>query len=100
MTHHLRDHTSVSFAALLAAGRPVIALLPVGSVEPHGPHLSLLTDVVISEAACVRALALRWSRRVSRAALPTSVQRVRRWTVRSAASASVATTFVARGASR
>ncbi len=58
MTHHLRDHTSVSFAALLAAGRPVVALLPVGSVEPHGPHLSLLTDVVISEAACVRALAL------------------------------------------
>ncbi|MEZ4368834.1 MAG: creatininase family protein [Kofleriaceae bacterium] len=54
---HLRAHTSVSFAALLAAGRPVVALVPVGSVEPHGPHLSLLTDVVISEAACARAVA-------------------------------------------
>jgi creatinine amidohydrolase len=34
-----------------------IALLPVGSVEPHGPHLPLATDTLISETVCRRALA-------------------------------------------
>jgi creatinine amidohydrolase len=33
------------------------ALVPVGSVEPHGPHLPLGTDLVISEEACARAAA-------------------------------------------
>jgi creatinine amidohydrolase len=51
----LARHTSESFRGLLAAGAPVVALVPVGSVEPHGPHLTLLTDVVISEGACQRA---------------------------------------------
>jgi len=32
--------------------------VPVGSTEPHGPHLGLGTDVVISAAACVRATEL------------------------------------------
>ncbi|MCA9679378.1 MAG: creatininase family protein [Kofleriaceae bacterium] len=53
----LGDHTTVSLRAALDGGRPVVALVPVGSVEPHGPHLSLLTDVVISEGACERAAA-------------------------------------------
>ncbi len=52
----LAHMTSPEVAALLAAGAPVIALVPVGSTEPHGPHLALATDVVISEGACVRAL--------------------------------------------
>jgi creatinine amidohydrolase len=47
--------TSPELAALLAGGRPVVALVPIGSTEPHGPHLALATDVVISEAACARA---------------------------------------------
>jgi len=38
-----------------ALASPTIALLPVGSVEPHGPHLPLATDSVISEEACERA---------------------------------------------
>ena len=52
MTYELASHTTESFAALVAGGRPVVALVPVGSVEPHGPHLSLVTDVVISRGAC------------------------------------------------
>ena len=35
--------------------RPVVILLPVGAIEPHGPHLPLETDLVISRAACERA---------------------------------------------
>jgi creatinine amidohydrolase len=53
----LARHTTVSFAALLGSGRTVVALVPVGSTEPHGPHLPLGTDVVISEAACAAAAA-------------------------------------------
>jgi creatinine amidohydrolase len=51
----LARHTMSSLAALIAGPRPVVALVPVGSTEPHGPHLGLGTDVVISAAACVRA---------------------------------------------
>jgi creatinine amidohydrolase len=35
--------------------RPVVILLPVGAIEPHGPHLPLDTDLVISRAAAERA---------------------------------------------
>jgi creatinine amidohydrolase len=52
----VRSHTTESLRALLAGPRPVVALVPVGSVEPHGPHLPLVTDVVISEAACRAAV--------------------------------------------
>jgi creatinine amidohydrolase len=47
--------TTASLRALVDGGKPVVALVPVGSTEPHGPHLGLGTDVVISAAACVRA---------------------------------------------
>lgn len=43
----------------IMGGRTVIALVPVGSVEPHGPHLPLSTDTLISEhVATVAAEAL------------------------------------------
>ncbi|MDB4963888.1 MAG: Creatinine amidohydrolase [Myxococcales bacterium] len=51
-------HTTASLYTLLGGKRPVIALVPIGSTEPHGPHLGLGTDVVISAAACVRACEL------------------------------------------
>jgi creatinine amidohydrolase len=34
---------------------PSTVLLPVGSVEPHGPHLPLATDTILSEEAAERA---------------------------------------------
>ena len=51
----LARHTTASLHELLAGTRAVVALVPIGSTEPHGPHLGLGTDVVISAAACVRA---------------------------------------------
>ena len=68
--HDLAGHTTDSFRALLEAGRPVVALVPVGSVEPHGPHLSLLADVVISAGACARAAALLDGRGVAAVVAP------------------------------
>lgn len=47
--------TSVGFGRLVEGEAPVVALVPVGSVEPHGPHLPLETDTIISEAAIERA---------------------------------------------
>ena len=54
----LARHTTESLRALVAGKRAVVALVPVGSTEPHGPHLALGTDVIISAAACVRATEL------------------------------------------
>src|SRR5438034_3698684 len=54
----LARHTTASLRALLDARKPVIALVPIGSTEPHGPHLGLGTDVIISAAACLRACEL------------------------------------------
>ena len=54
----LARHTTASLETLVKGKRGVIALVPVGSTEPHGPHLGLGTDVVISAAACLRAAEL------------------------------------------
>lgn len=51
----LARHTTASLEQLTTGKKGVIALVPVGSTEPHGPHLGLGTDVIISAAACVRA---------------------------------------------
>jgi creatinine amidohydrolase len=56
MPSRLADITTEELRRELAAG-PVVALVPVGSVEPHGPHLPLATDTIISEAAADRAAA-------------------------------------------
>jgi creatinine amidohydrolase len=54
---HLADLTTDELRALLDRPSPCAALVPVGSVEPHGPHLPLATDTVISAAAAERAAA-------------------------------------------
>ena len=39
----------------LAGDAPVVAILPLGAIEAHGPHLPLGTDVIISEGMAKRA---------------------------------------------
>ncbi|HEY7594015.1 MAG TPA: creatininase family protein [Actinophytocola sp.] len=47
--------TSPQVADLLAGPRTPVLLLPVGAVEPHGPHAPLGTDELISAGMCARA---------------------------------------------
>jgi len=49
--------TSEEFAAILEGSLPVAVMIAVGAVEPHGPHLPLDTDLIISRAASERAVA-------------------------------------------
>lgn len=53
-TRRLAQLTTEQLARLRDSTR-LIALLPVGSVEPHGPHLPLRTDTIISEGVAARA---------------------------------------------
>src|SRR5262245_37769869 len=50
----LAELTTESLGARLAASE-VVALVPTGSVEPHGPHLPLDTDTLISEGVALGA---------------------------------------------
>lgn len=50
----LAELTTDELSDLVEAGRAV-ALIPIGSTEPHGPHLPLATDVLLSDEACLRA---------------------------------------------
>jgi creatinine amidohydrolase len=52
---NLADATWIEVRDLVA--RDPIALVPVGALEAHGPHLPLATDVVIAEGICRRAAA-------------------------------------------
>jgi creatinine amidohydrolase len=63
----LAELTTEELASFLerAAGR-AIALVPIGSTEPHGPHLPLSTDALLSIEVCRRAVgALRASGRAA-----------------------------------
>ncbi|HEX6357682.1 creatininase family protein [Actinophytocola sp.] len=51
------DLTSPQVADVLAGPRKPVLLLPVGAVEPHGPHAPLGTDEIISAGMCARAAA-------------------------------------------
>jgi creatinine amidohydrolase len=53
--HRLAEMTTENVREALANHQAVV-LLPVGSVEPHGPHLPLGTDTQISVHACELAI--------------------------------------------
>src|ERR687895_626175 len=51
----LGELTSPAFGGLRDGARVPVAMLPVGAVEPHGPHAPLATDTLISQTMCRRA---------------------------------------------
>ena len=53
-----------------AAGARSVAILPVGAVEAHGPHLPLDTDVIIAQAMARAGAARLASRGLTAAILP------------------------------
>jgi len=53
-SRHLADLTYEELADVIGDA-PAVAIVPVGSVEPHGPHLPLHTDTTISETCALRA---------------------------------------------
>jgi creatinine amidohydrolase len=56
--------TTEELDEILKGARPVVVLLPVGAIEPHGPHLPLDTDLIISRVAAAHAAALLEARGV------------------------------------
>ncbi|WP_368498147.1 creatininase family protein [Herbiconiux sp. A18JL235] len=54
-TRHLAQHTTTEAGELFAQAR--LALLPVGAIEQHGPHLELRTDISIATAMAERIAA-------------------------------------------
>ncbi len=52
---YFADLTSPEIAALRQSQRTPVLLLPLGAVEPHGPHGPLATDQIISTGMCERA---------------------------------------------
>ncbi|MGH3451657.1 MAG: creatininase family protein [Haloechinothrix sp.] len=51
---HFAELSYPQVADLLHGQRVPVLLLPIGSVEPHGPHAPLCTDQVISAGMCER----------------------------------------------
>jgi len=51
----LAQETTEALAKALGSEARVVVIVPVGSVEPHGPHLPLGTDTYIGEAVTERA---------------------------------------------
>ncbi|MFJ7215836.1 creatininase family protein [Amycolatopsis sp. NPDC098790] len=52
---YFADLSSPQVAALVDGDRTPVLLLPLGAVEPHGPHAPLGTDPLISRGMCERA---------------------------------------------
>lgn len=54
----------------LQSGKRLVAILPCGATEAHGPHLPLNTDVIISETMAAHALPLLNASGIAAAILP------------------------------
>ena len=50
------DQLSTRDVEWMKDNSPWVALLPLGSVEPHGPHLPLATDRYLSEENARRSI--------------------------------------------
>lgn len=68
---YFSELTSPEVDALRRDGRVPVLLLPIGAIEPHGPHAPLATDGLISLGMCERvAERLAWDARVRVLVLP------------------------------
>lgn len=67
---NLAESSWVEVRDALARGKPVVAILPCGATEAHGPHLPLNTDVIISDGIAARAAARLQSQHVAAFVLP------------------------------
>lgn len=67
---HLWSMTWPAFRSLAASGR-LVAILPLGAVEAHGPHLPLGTDIVIAEAMARAGAARLMARGFDAVIMPT-----------------------------
>jgi creatinine amidohydrolase len=54
---HFADLSSPQVIAVRESDRVPVLLLPLGAIEPHGPHAPLGTDPLISQGMCARAAA-------------------------------------------
>lgn len=54
----------------LRSGKKVVAILPCGATEAHGPHLPLNTDVIISEGMAAQAMPMLTARGYAAMILP------------------------------
>lgn len=77
MTDRLDEITTEALAEQRAEG--AVALVPIGSTEPHGPHLPLGTDAILSEAACARAAEALAAREIDAWIAPTVAYGVTRY---------------------
>ena len=75
---NLAKHTWPEAAELV--GPRTIAIVPIGSTEPHGPHLPLDTDVTIATAQSERAAELLEQEGLSVIVLPAIPYGVTHWT--------------------
>jgi creatinine amidohydrolase len=78
----LADVSTEALAAWLGEARAkggAVALLPIGSTEPHGPHLPLSTDILLSEEACRRAVGALDARNVPAVVAPSLAYGVTRY---------------------
>lgn len=64
------DNAWTAVRDALKSGKPVVAILPCGATEAHGPHLPLSTDVIISEGMTAYALPALKERGTIAAVLP------------------------------
>jgi len=55
----------------LQSGKKIVAILPCGATEAHGPHLPLNTDIIISETMAAYALPTLAARGIASTILPT-----------------------------